>query len=276
MPHVNILADILDNNHKLLRLGNWLKFMTPSTTNRLFVGLCVLACVAFLSGCQSNSTQKDSTVSEAESAAKAAEILLASEQKFVEAMRDKDPLGMIDAAKSRDEVFYLAHFPDASRAIVTATTDRMIVLAMKLAADDEELLAKAELRRGLFSRNKGAGSGSVFGSGLDPSGSVLTGVRGLATKPSDFIKELVIDARSSVTLQVSIEENIGAIIYAEHPEAMPVVLTLTNGTGAVVCEDQNPRGFLICRWKAARETELTVTLNNKASRATNVLLIKNQ
>lgn len=69
---------------------------------------------------------------------------------------------------------------------------------------------------------------------------------------------------------------LGFVIYVEHREFGSLVLAVVDSSGAIVCKEENPRAFLICRWKAVEYTERTVTVNNNGSRATYVLLTKNQ
>jgi len=266
VPHVNILADILDDNHKLLRLGNWLKSMTLSTPKCFTNGLLVILYAALLVGCQSSSPQKDNAISEAESASRLAEKLLAAEEPFAEAMREKDALAMIDAALAREFYLSITPLPVDVRRVAELRTRRMIKRSMDLAADDEAVLAEAQKRQERRS------------SLLDPDSSVFSGIgnMGITSKPSEFIKTLLIDAQSSFTMHLTSDNDIGYIIYVEHGHSEPIVLTVADSSGATVCEEKNPRGLLICRWKPEERAELTVTVSNNGKRATDVLLIKNQ
>ena len=240
--------------------------MMLCTARQFSIGLLALFCAALLCGCQSSSPQKDRAVSKAESAARLAESIFATEEEFYEAMRDNDPLGMVDAALAREDYVNAGALPDDGQRFAARRTWWMIESAKRYAAGDGTLLAEIEERlderRPLTDPDS-----SVFGK---------IGKFGNFSKPNEFIRKLEIGAQSSITMRLGVAEDLGIIIYIEHLVSEAIVLTIVDSSGAVVCQEQNPRGYLICRWKAAEETELTVTVSNNGKHDTDVLLIKNQ
>lgn len=236
------------------------------TAKQIAVTLLVV-CATVVPACQSNSPEKTNAISRSESAAILAETLLASEEMFLQAMHTKDPLGMIDAALTRDDIITSGIYAYGNSEVVAENTDRMIDLALSYAARDEVILAEATQR--LDSRKPRKHSGTFGGDGFLKQ-------LGNMSRPDEYVRTLEIDALSSFTMRLPIKKAVGAIIYVEHREFFPIFLTVIDNDGTPLCEQRNPRGRLLCRWQSMEDTEVTVTVDNGGSLATDVLMIRNQ
>lgn len=258
-----ILADIPLCDHKLLRLGTRFENMMLSVKNPITRILPVLVMLLALTACQSGSPGKHNRNAQANKAFTLAEALFASEKAFSRAMQNNDPLAMIEAALERDNIMKSGYHSAGERAVVAARTDREIALALAMAERDAQLLEKAqEMLAGRESRNgpRLLNGGSLFG---DPA------------SRDEYVQKLVIQPHSDYSMRPPSRRDAGAIAYVEHAEHLPIVLTVTDSKGSVLCKQVNPKGYLLCRWQAMQDSLVTVRVSNQGSQPATVLLIRN-
>ena len=237
--------------------------MMLSAKNPITRILPMFVVVLALTACQSGSPGKSSRNAQSDKAFSLAEALFSSENAYTSAMQNNDPVAMIEAALERDNIIESGYHSAGERAVVAARTDREIELALTMAERDPLLLEKAQqMLAGREPRNSSnlLNSGSLFG---DPA------------SRDEYVQKLVIQPHSHYSMRPPSRRDAGAIAYVEHAEHLPIVLTVTDSNGAVLCEQRNPRGYLLCRWRAAQDSSVTVSVSNNGPRPATVLVIRN-
>lgn len=225
------------------------------------------ACTLY--GCASppdRPTGSSTQTNASESAIRAAQALLLSEETFYQALSERDARKMVDAALSRDNIQPSTTTSRPIRKAIAKTTREMLKQALLYAKDDAELTKHIEKEIKRHQQRPIPASFKVIGNGRK------------TVAQDDYVQTLDLEANSKVSVDLphaGTNPSVGTIVYVEHKPKDYIVLSIVKQDGKSLCRERNPRGYLICRYKSLAEEQLRVIVSNQGLTATSVLLIKN-
>ena len=252
-----------------------------SLSKSILVAALVGTILGSMAGCQTTANQQRAKLDTAlQSAAERAVIMLQDANlSFAKAHKQQDVDGMLQAVAARNEVL-------ADRSLAMRTNGAFREKTLELIEQIRPLVGENETEQAKIEKLLSAPKDRILNRALSSGG--LYNSRSASTN-AGLTREIKLSGKQVLRIPWRIDSKQAAIVYIEHKLEDKVELQLLDAERAPVCHEQNPRGFLICHWRAPAESlssssgqvsraarVFTIVISNNRGKDATVLLIKNQ